>query len=362
MTWKRRLLIGFATLLVVLVAYLLLWPVPISPTSWTPLPSPSLEKGPYQRNTALSAATIIDLDGSGPEDVAVDDQGRIYGGLMDGRIMRRMPDGGSPELFVHTKGRPLGMDFDNEGNLVVADAKRGLLRVDRMGNISVLATEHGDRRFGFTDDVDVGADGRYYFSDASSKWDVHHVREDFFEHRPYGRLLVYDPRTKVTNLLLDDLYFANGVAVSEDASFVLIVETSKYRVKRLWLTGPKKGEVDMFVENLPGFPDGISTGDDGEFWLALFSPRLSDLDSLLPSPWLRTIVYRLPLFLQPDPLQYGFILGLDSEARVIANLQDSSASSFSPITSVERVGQWLYLGSLTYKGAARLPMPPISQQ
>lgn len=38
-------------------------------------------------------------------------------------------------------------------------------------------------------------------------------------------------------MLLKDLYFANGVALSKDESFVLVAETFQYRISRYWLKG-----------------------------------------------------------------------------------------------------------------------------
>jgi len=107
-----------------------------------------------------------------------------------------------------------------------------------------------------------------------------------------------EPRTKATRVLLSNLHFANGVAVSPDQSFVLVVETGAYRVHRLWLDGPRRGESEIFIDNLPGFPDGISSNGKDKFWLALVSPRDKTLDLLLPHPFLRKIVLRLPTFLQ----------------------------------------------------------------
>ena len=49
--------------------------------------------------------------------------------------------GENMEVFADTKGRPLGLDFDNSGNLIVADAKKGLLSIDKKGNIKILVTE-----------------------------------------------------------------------------------------------------------------------------------------------------------------------------------------------------------------------------
>jgi sugar lactone lactonase YvrE len=354
---RKKLVLALAALLALLAAYLLLWPVPVDPVAWEPPRAPALD-GPYAVNDALANPEIFDLGGAGPEDIQFLADGRLCGGLEDGRIMCRTPEGALSEL-ANTGGRPLGLSLDAAGNLVVADADKGLLSVSPAGEIAVLTTEQGGVRLAFTDDVDIASDGAIYFSDASHRWDRHHVREDMLESRPYGRLLAYDPRSQQTNLLMDGLHFANGVAVAADDSYVLVTETSRYRVRRHWLKGEKRGQSDIFIDNLPGLPDGISRGPSGRFWIALYSPRIGALDSMAASPWLRRLVYRLPRFLQPDPMRHAFVLGVDASGKVAANLQHEAPDSFSPITSVEEVGGSLYLGSLNYNGAARVPVPAV---
>lgn len=56
---------------------------------------------------------------------------------------------------------------------------------------------------------------------------------------PTGRLLCYDPSTDATTVLADGLWYANGVALAADESFVAVVETCSMRVRRHWLEGPK---------------------------------------------------------------------------------------------------------------------------
>jgi sugar lactone lactonase YvrE len=356
MRW-RKVILGFVVIVGLLLLYLLLWPVPIDPAAWKPPEAPELA-GVYEPNTRLALVERLGVGiGVGPEDVAVDSQGRIYGGVEDGRILRFQPDGSQPEVFADTGGRPLGLHFDAASNLVVADAYKGLLSIAPDGSITALSTEQGGVAFGLADDVDIAADGTIFFSDATFKFSVTEDVLDLMEHRPNGRLLAYDPRTQTTRLVLDKLYFANGVAVSPDQSFVLVVETVKYRVQRYWLTGSRQGESEVFIDNLPGFPDGVSSNGRDTFWLALVSPRKPDVDAvLLPNPFLRKIIVRLPEALLPAAENYGFVLGLDMEGRVVHNLQDPSAS-YAQITSVQEHEGMLYLGSLVEDEIGRLPVP-----
>lgn len=356
----RKIFIGFVvgllSIVVLLLAYLLFWPVPIDPVAWTP-PQPPALTGVYEPNTRLASLERLGVGaGVGPEDVAVDNQGRIYGGMEDGYILRFQADGGQPEVFADTEGQPLGLHFDAAGNLVVADAYEGLLSVSPDGSVTVLSTEEGGVPFRFTNDVDIAADGTIYFTDASSKFSVDQAILDMLEHRPNGRLLAYDPTTKTTRLVLDKLVFANGVAVSPDQSFVLVAETFKARVKRCWIAGPRKGQSDIFIDNLPGYPDGVSSNGKDTFWLAFPILRNPGLEAMFPRPFLRKIILRLPQLPLPEFKPYGLVLGLDTEGRIIHNLQDPSGS-YQQITSVQQHDGMLYLGSVVEDAVGRLPVP-----
>jgi len=346
MSLKKRVGLLVATVLIAALAYLLLAPVPIDPAAWTPPVAPTLT-GQYQQNTRLASVQKLPLgDGHKPEDVALDADGKIYAGFEDGRIIVLQPDGTQPHVFANTGGRPLGLAFDRTGNLIVADAIKGLLSVNKSSEVKVLAVEADGVKFGCLNDLDVGADGTIYFTEASNKFPMSQFTNDLLEHQPNGRLLTLDPLGQKPRTLLRDIYFANGVAVSPDQSFVLVAETGKYRVRRVWLKGPKLGQDDIFIDNLPGFPDGISSNDVGRFWLALAAPRQALFDCLLPRPFLRKVVARLPKFLQPAPKRYSFVLALDQSGRVIENLQNGSSDCYAEISNVVEHNNTLYFGSI----------------
>jgi sugar lactone lactonase YvrE len=346
MSPKKRLGPFIVFILTATLAYLLFAPVPITPAAWTPPPAPRLT-GQYERNSRLSTVQRLSLgEGHKPEDVALDADGKIYAGFEDGRIMVLQPDGTQPRVFANTGGRPLGLIFDRDGKLIVADAIKGLLSIGNTGDIRVLAVEADGEKFGCLNDLDVGADGTIYFTEASHKFPMSRHVEDLLEHQPNGRLLALDPQTQRPRTLLRDLYFANGVAVSPDQTFVLVAETGKYRIRRYWLKEPKMGQTDIFIDNLPGFPDGISSNGNGKFWLALVTPRQALVDGMLPYPFVRKIVFRLPTFLRPGPERYSFVLGLDSNGHVVDNLQNGSPDCYSQIANVVERNGTLYFGSI----------------
>lgn len=332
--------------------YLGFWPIGAHPVAWVPPAAPALA-GPYARNDALSAVQRIDVGGRGPEDVAFGPDGLLYAGLEDGRIVRLRP-GAPPQAFADTGGRPLGLRFAPDGRLMVADARRGLLAVGRGGDVAVLSTDEGGRPFALTDDLDVGGDGTVYFTDASDHHPVGRSIDAIVEHRGDGRLLAW--RDGTTRLVRGGLSFANGVALAADGSFVLVVETASYRVTRCWLAGDRRGSCDVFADNLPGFPDGVTRGDDGLFWVAIAAPRNALLDRLHPHPALKKALLRLPEWIKPKPQPYAFVLAYDREGRLVRNMQDPTGRAFRYVTNAVVHQDALYLGSLELPAVGRLPL------
>ena len=79
----------------------------------------------------------------------------------------------------------------------------------------------------FADDVIEASDGSVYFSVASTKFGLHNWYLDLLEARPNGQLLKYNPTSNEIAIVLDNLYFANGVALSKDEDYLLVCETWK---------------------------------------------------------------------------------------------------------------------------------------
>jgi hypothetical protein len=94
-----------------IILYLLTWPTGIDPVAWTPKKAPGIT-GEYAANNLLAKMEIFGKGmGGGPEDIDVDDQGRIYAPYEGGKIFRFDADGSNGVEFVDTKGRPLGLEL-----------------------------------------------------------------------------------------------------------------------------------------------------------------------------------------------------------------------------------------------------------
>jgi sugar lactone lactonase YvrE len=347
----------------VLFAYLLLWPVPIDPVSWE-APEDKGFVGDFKQNQTLTALEIIELpDTHGPEGLALLDN-EIYATTREGWIVRYNEETGEQTKWVNTGGSPLGLVFDKQNNLLIADAYKGLLKVTPSGEITVLTRRVDGTDIDYTDDLDVTADGKIYFSDASTKFGAHMGGTyaasllDTMEHGGHGRLLVYDPADQSTSILMTGLNFANGVATDINSEYVLVNETGSYRIHKYWLKGDRAGKSEVIIDNLPGFPDNVVRGRDGRFWVGLVSPRSKALDDLSGSPFLRKIVQRFPAFMRPQAVAYSHVFAMNGDGDVLTSLQDPEGTYHTNTGALE-TDNWLYISSLQADNLARISWQDI---
>ncbi|MDN7125980.1 SMP-30/gluconolactonase/LRE family protein [Pseudidiomarina terrestris] len=352
--FKRFLLLA----VLLFAAYLLLWPVTIEPRSWN-APRDRGYVGAYTVNHALQQLERISLPNSvGPEDIAIDAEGRPVFGVLSGDILRLEADGSFTTLTT-TGGRPLGLEFDQQGGLWIADAYQGLMYWSPESGLELLVTQVDGVPVRYADDVDVAANGTVYFSDASTRFAADSLGTyaasllDIMEHGGNGRLLAFEPDSGHTYTVQGGLHFANGVAVSHDQQWVMVVETGSYRILKIGIGERNNGEVITLMDNLPGFPDNINDAPDGLFWVGLVSPRNSMLDALSDYPLVRKMIQRLPAFMRPAAERYGHLIAIDSNGSVVRNLQDPEGG-FGQITGAAANDTYIYVSSLHENALARL--------
>ena len=160
-----------ARLLVVAAAvglgYLLWWPVPVAPVAWNAPEHPGY-RGDFMPNTALAGVERLDIAAThGPEALALGPDGLLYTSSHEGWIVRYDPVADNSERWVNTGGRPLGLAFDGEGTLLVADAYLGLLGIAPGGELTVLSDRLNGAPIRYADDVDVAPDGLFWVGLAS---------------------------------------------------------------------------------------------------------------------------------------------------------------------------------------------------
>lgn len=347
----------YLILLLVPILYLLFWPTAVDPKSWQP-PVDKGYTGEFSANTLLQSGAKIGLPSgySGPEAVLISHQGDLIVSTHEGALLKKSAGGDQFELLVQTEGRPLGIAETEVGDILIADAYRGLLSYSADRGLEVLVNEFDGQPLGYVNDVTYLDDGWVFFTDSSAKF---HAQPnggtypasllDIMEHGGHGRLFSLDMRTGIVLEVAHGFNFANGVAAvaggSEGLVTVYVNETGNYRVLAFDLLDGVVQSQRTVIENLPGFPDNLSLAPDGHLWLGLVSPRSALLDKLADKPFVRKIVQRLPAFVRPQAQHYGSVVKVSTDGAVITQLQDPSGVIHTT-TGVAESDSRLYISRL----------------
>lgn len=300
---------------------------------------------------------VLPLPGHGPEDVAVDAEGRVCTGTGDGSLFRLSPDGRRVEQVARTGGRPMGIEILPDGRWLVCDAVVGLVAVDPdTGRTETWATSAAGRRLTCLNNATVHSSGDVYFSDSSAVYGIERWEADIAENTTTGRLLVRRADGG-TELLVDRLRFANGVVLTADESAVLVAECAGRRIVRHRLTGPRAGETDDFVADLPGYPDNLSRGTDGLVWAAIASPTDPVLERLMTGPRvLRRLAWRLPEQVRPKPRRTVRVMAFTDEGELRHDLS-LEPTGFHMATGVREHHGTVWLGTLRESAVAAFDLP-----
>ncbi|KAH9608186.1 hypothetical protein KSS87_015771 [Heliosperma pusillum] len=254
----------------------------------------------------------------------------------------------------HKCGRPLGLCFNEKsGELYIADAYMGLLVVGQDGGLArKVVTEVEGVPLGFINGLDIDQhSGLVYFTSSS----IHYPRRSYMSvilsNDKSGRLLQYNPQTKQATNLLKNLSFPNGVSLSKNKDYLLLVETTTCKILRHWLEkSSKAGTTEVFTE-LPGFPDNIKMNSKGEYWVGIYSKRDKFLKWALSFPWVGNMLVNLPfngvklatIFARLKSV--GLAVKLDEEGTIVKVLEDKSGKLKFVSEVLEKDGN-LWFGSV----------------
>ncbi|CAA2952345.1 STRICTOSIDINE SYNTHASE-LIKE 2-like [Olea europaea subsp. europaea] len=267
-------------------------------------------------NLGFQHSQVIPIpDAVGPESFEFDMNGDgPYTGVSDGRIIKwrgnesrwidfavtspkrdgceRKHDHSTTE---HICGRPLGLRFNEKtGHLYIADAYMGLLVVGPNGGLSTQINRPG-LDLGFTNSLDIDqSTGVVYFTDSSRRYQRRNFISVILSGDSTGRLMKYDPRNNKTTVILNNLKFPNGIALSRNGDFLILAETTTCKLLKFWLQTQKAGILEE-IATLPGFPDNIKRNGNGEFWIGINSRKGKFLDWILSSSWIGSNLIKLPL-------------------------------------------------------------------
>lgn len=317
-------------------------------------------------NDRLGAAELIGLGAvEGPEDVVLDRDDNLYTGTRHGTIVRFFaPDYARSEVFARIGGHPLGLAFAPNGDLLTCVGGMGVYRVSPDGKVAKVTDETNrsllsvidDSRLRLPDDLDIAPDGRIFFSEATIRYEMSEWAVDALEGRGNGRLICHDPRTGSTRTVLRGLIFPNGVTVCRDGQSLLFAETWACRISRYWFDGPDKGKHEIFLDNLPGYPDNLNRGSDGTYWIALLGMRTKTFDLAMRKPgFRRRMAKRIAAdeWLFPN-INRGCVLRVSETGEIIDALWDEAGENHPSITSTCEHKGWLYLGGVSNNRIGRI--------
>lgn len=342
------------------ISYLFFSDAGLDPVAWEPGTNPGFE-GVFAENTRLQAGQAVSLRGSvGPEDLAPHPDGSLWTLTRDGELWR------IEDMNAVSVGRisdhPLGLEWDAAGQaLYITDAEIGLLRWTPDGGTEVLMDRLEGRPVQYANQLAVARNGTVYFSISTRRWapqvmggtlaaSIH----DLWEHQTSGVLVEWHP-LRGGRIIARGFSFLNGVALTPGEDALILAETGGYALWRLSLQA--EGALpEKILENLPGFPDNLQAQGDGTFWLGLVSPRRAVADALAPFPQLRKIVWRLPEFVRPKPVEHGVLVKVDGQGQVLEVLHDPSGET-KGVTGGMVMDGTLYVSSLTMGAIRALPAP-----
>lgn len=227
--------------------------------------------------------------------------------------------------------------------------------------------------------VTVAKNGDLYFTDSSSDFKIHQVLMSLIAN-PSGRLIHFSRATGKITVLLDKLWFANGVALSPEEDFIVVSDLGRSKLVKFWL---KSGKTETFAEGLPGVPDNLTPDAQG-LWVAL--PLTCDpqnpllMQSMAGTPLIRKFFARIFSLLEllfttidkvfPNDFSKGVahksgssemissllptrssILRLDWKGNIVAAYHSNDGAAYTHVMDWD--GQ-LYLGSFTHNYIAKV--------
>ncbi|TVU31844.1 hypothetical protein EJB05_23546 [Eragrostis curvula] len=358
--------LGFLKAVALVLAPVLLAAALYRPDGFSPAPMPPeytygpVVSAPHHEARALQASERVG-EGRlpGPEDMAYDAAGGwLYTGCADGWVRRVSVPGGEVEDWVRTGGRPLGVVLAADGGLVVADPDIGLLKVGSDKKVELLTDAAEGLKLAMADGVDVAADGTIYFTDATYKYNFSNHMADILEARPHGRLLSFDPATGARPC-------SRATSTSPTASRSRRTRgpsstARQRRCSRYHIAGDKKGTVEKFIDNLPGFPDNIRYDGEGRYWIALSAGRTVQWDILMKSPLLRKLLYLVEKVVAvPQGLKNAGGMSVTLDGEPVSLYTDPRLAL---TTGWLKIGNHLYYGSLTEPYLSRIDLTKSSAE
>lgn len=319
--------------------------------------------GALSPNDRLDACTPIGDPLPGLDDVIAAKDGSVY--VSAGKKVFKLSGNGLSErsLVAEFDGDAGGLAIHPNGRLLVCVAGRGLAALDPASRNPRWLESAGNRSFAGLTSVTSAPDGRIFLVEGSTGCMPDQWRHDLMEKRSNGRLVVCDGALENPQVLLSDLPYPNGVAVSADGKQLWLTEAWAHRLSRFALTDDGIGPREVMASNLPGYPARLRLDAHGGFFLGMFARRTHLIEFVLkeddfrkemietvaPDYWIAPALASGSDCLEPmqiggvkalgiqkpwaPPRSYGLLVHLDGDGNPTDSLHSRAGGRFHGVTA-----------------------------
>jgi Strictosidine synthase len=340
---------------------------------------PSLD-GALSPNDALDRCRPVGDPLPGINDLAEAPDGSLL--VSTGRQILRLSGPGFDARTVVTEfdADAGGLTVHPDGRLLVCVARRGLAAVDASGRQTWLNQVEDQPLHGLTS-VAATPDGNIFASEGSTLNAPADWCRDLMQKNSAGRIIACGPGFEAPTVLLRDLPYPYGLAISADGRFLWLTESWSHRLCRAAIAGRELGAVEPVIGNLPGYPARLGRANGGGFWLSIFALRTHLIEFVLreddfrdemmrtvaPDYWIAPALATTGSALEPmqsggikalgvqkpwaPPRSYGLVARINDDGDVVESLHSRVGGRYHGITSARDTAHGLVIAA---RGAGRL--------
>jgi gluconolactonase len=194
----------------------------------------------------------------------------LFSDVPNDQILKYVP-GEKPTIFRENSNGANGNAFDAQGRLYSCESRtRRVVRMDKKGNMQVLADKWEGKRLNAPNDIVIRKDGHVYFTDPAFGNQADTRELDFFgvyHITPKGEL----------GLIAKPVGRPNGIALAPGGHVLYVANSDEHNVRAYDVdhNGEVSGE-RVVISGVSGVPDGIRVDEKGNIYVAANAVAMYD--------------------------------------------------------------------------------------